>query len=104
MGWSKVQDGFTHISGTLVGRARRLSSAGTVSWSTSLWPFQHGGLRGVGLHTGWLMALGGRIPVNKVEVVQCFMAPPHFYSIILIGTVIGFKERGQRPYLSVGSV
>ena len=34
MGLPKVPDGFIYIIGTLVGRTKRLSSAGTVNWST----------------------------------------------------------------------
>lgn len=43
VGWSKVQDGFIHICGTLVGRARRLGLEEAIGKRTYMEPFQHGG-------------------------------------------------------------
>lgn len=46
----------------------------------------------------------GENSIEQVGAVWGFMALPDFHSNILIEAVIGFKERGQRPYLSVGRV
>lgn len=53
------------------------------------------------------MVAHGSMGENSSEqggAVWCFMALPDFHSTILIEAVIGFKERGQRPYLSLGRV
>lgn len=53
------------------------------------------------------MLAHGSMGENSSEqggAVWCFMALPDFHNTMLIEAVVGFKERGQRSYLSVGRV